>query len=128
MIIEKILCIIKIMKSIKEGLGNMEKETKRYKKRHLNNYRKVRGKYKEVGTRTLKVKIGDVFTLEENAIHETHFERNAEKGCYILKFYYHKMGKGQLKRSKTATYRVEEQAQGSPGLIRISTDESQETP
>ncbi len=116
------------IKESKEGLGNMEKETKRYKKRHLNNYQKVRGKYKEVGTRTMEVKIGDVFTLEENAIHETHFERDVEEGCYILKFCYHKMGKGQLKRSKTATYRVEEQAPGSPGLIRISTDESQETP
>lgn len=97
----------------------MEKETKRYKKKHLNNYRKVRGKYKEVGTRTIEVKIGDIFTLEENAIHETHFERDVEEGCYILKFYYHKMGKGQLKRSKYATYQVEEQAPGSPGLIRL---------
>lgn len=108
------------IKESKEGIDNMEKKARLYKKNQLNHYRKVRGKYKEVGARTMEVQIGDIFQLQGNAIHEWRFEKDVEEGHYILKFNYHKMGKRQLRRSEWATYRVEENAPENPGLVRVS--------
>ncbi len=107
----------------------MEKEARRYKGKQLNHYRKVRGRYKEIATRAMEVQIGDIFQLQGNAIHEWYFEKDMKEGHYILQITYHKMGKGQLKRSEWAIYKVEEQAPGKPKLIRLSNEnENQEMP
>lgn len=113
------------IKSSKEGICNM-KEVRRYKRKQLNHYRKVRGRYKEIETIEMKVQIGDIFQLQGNAIHEWYFEKDMKEGHYILQITYHKMGKGQLKRSEWATYQVEEQAPGKPKLIRLSNEENKE--
>lgn len=92
------------------------KNRKRWKENH-------RAAYKNVEMGTKSVVAGEKFTLNGRAIHESAFEKEAEKGHYRVSYLSHTVGRRNS--GTTYTYQVEEDAKGIPRLLGIPTEKQE---